>query len=107
MKILNSDWFYILLDDILRLTALPNIPIIRRDDKKMVVENIKTVLKDIKVTKKGINITLENAKLQGEQLQELAALIGEAIVLAVNVPQLNIFDEEVSNAEIEQELGLS
>ena len=73
----------------------------------MVVENIKTVLKDIKVTKKGINITLENAKLQGEQLQELAALIGEAIVLAVNVPQLNIFDEEVSNAEIEQELGLS
>ena len=75
----------------------------------MVVENVTSVLKDIKVTKKGINITLEDARLCGEQLQDLASLIGEAITIAVSVPQIGLFDEEVekSNADIEKELGLS
>ena len=71
----------------------------------MIVQNVSAILKDIKVTKKGINITLEDTRLEGEQLQRLASLIGDVVLLGVATPQASIFDEELS--EVEQELGLS
>ena len=63
-----------------------------------VAENVTAILKDIKVTKKGIAINFEGVKLQGEQLQQLASLIGEVIVLGVDVPQMNLFEDEDVNA---------
>lgn len=73
----------------------------------MNVENVSTVLKDIKVTKKGINLTLEDARLQGEQLKDLATLIGEVILVAVSTPQMGMFDEKSEEgAEAEEILSM-
>lgn len=71
----------------------------------MIVENVSAVLKDIKVTKKGINLTLEDVRLKGEQLQDLASLIGEVVLVGVDIPQMNLFeDEDVNKLEAPQEV---
>ena len=63
----------------------------------MVTENLQAVLKDIKVTKKGITVNFEDVKLRGEDLQALASLIGEKVMLGIDLPQMSIFDDEVVN----------
>lgn len=68
----------------------------------MVVQNVSAILKDIKVTKKGINITFEDVRLQGEQLQQLASLIGEVVLVGVDIPQMGLFEDEDVN-ELEEE----
>lgn len=88
----------------------------------MVAQNVPAILKDIKVTKNGINISLEDVKLKGEQLQNLASLIGGSILIAVDTPQMNLFDDEnvneleesepvegqisMTDEEVAQELGI-
>lgn len=71
-----------------------------------IVENVTAVLKDIKVTKKGINIAFEDVRLKGEQLQDLASLIGEVVLIGTDIPQMNLFeDEDVNELEAPQEAG--
>lgn len=66
----------------------------------MVAQNVPAILKDIKVTKNGINISLEDVKLKGEQLQNLASLIGGSVLIAVDTLQMNLFvDENVNELE--------
>ena len=70
----------------------------------MIVSNVSTVLKDIKVTKKGINLTLEDVRLQGEQLKHLAALIGEVVQVGVDIPQMSLFEENKAESNEERVL---
>lgn len=88
----------------------------------MVAQNVPAILKDIKVTKNGINISLEDVKLKGEQLQNLASLIGGSVLIAVDTPQMNLFEDEnvneleesepvegqisMTDEEVAQELGI-
>jgi hypothetical protein len=57
--------------------------------------NIPAVVKDVKVTKKGIQVSLEEVKFQGEQLTDFATLIGEAILLDIQLPQMRFDDEDM------------
>lgn len=63
----------------------------------MNINNIEAGLKDIKVTTKGVNVTLEDVRLDGEELTELASLIGGRIRFTVETPQMSIFDDEDVN----------
>lgn len=66
-----------------------------------VANNVKAILKDIKVTKKGIVLSFEDVRLQGEQLTDLASLIGGLVLIDVEAPQMTLFEDENVN-EIEE-----
>lgn len=69
-----------------------------------VANNVKAILKDIKVTKKGIVLSFEDVRLQGEQLTDLASLIGGLVLIDVEAPQLSLFeDEDVNEIEATEE----